>query len=37
MTDVAGKVQIINNYNIQRGKLHVLYNAPAILTDIDSE
>lgn len=32
MTDVAGKIQIINNYNTSRRKLYVLSKAPAILT-----
>lgn len=36
MTDVAGKVQIINNYNNWRRMLRVLYNAPATFKGIDS-
>lgn len=36
MAGVAGKVQIINNYNTWRRKLHVLYNAPAAFKGFDS-
>lgn len=36
MTDKAGRVQSINNYNTWRRKIHVSGNAPAISIDIDS-